>query len=168
MTPWTAAHQASLSITNSRSSLKLLSIESMMPSSHLILCHPLLLPSIFPSNRIFSSESALHIRWPKYWSFSLSISPSNEYSVLISYRIDWFDLHHCYIRQDIFTALKILYVLPIQPSLCQTLFKILLYPCSSSYSTISSVCIKYLCLYWWIVDGVTFVLYMQEVKFSLC
>ena len=143
--------------------------ESIMPSNHLILCCSLLLlSSIFPSISIFSKELVLHIRWPKYWSFSLSISPSNEYSVLISYRIDWFDLHHCYIRQDIFTALKILYVLPIQPSLCQTLFKILLYPCSSSYSTISSVCIKYLCLYWWIVDGVTFVLYMQEVKFSLC
>ena len=99
--------------------------ESIMPSNHLILCCSLLLlSSIFPSISIFSKELVLHIRWPKYWSFSLSISPSNEYSVLISYRIDWFDLHHCYIRQDIFTALKILYVLPIQPSLCQTLFKI--------------------------------------------
>ena len=85
-TPWTAARQASLSITNSRSSLKLMSIESVMPSSHLILCHPLLLlPSVFPSIRVFSSESALHIRWPKYWSFSFSISPSNEYSGLISF-----------------------------------------------------------------------------------
>ena len=90
VTPWTASRQASLSITNSRSSLKLMSIESMMPSSHLILCHPLLLlPSIFPSVRVFSNESALHMRWPKYWSFS--ISPSNEYSGLISFRIDWFD-----------------------------------------------------------------------------
>ena len=83
-------HQASLSITNSRSLLKLMSIELMMPSNHLILCRPLLLqPSIFPSIRVFSSESALHIRWPKYWSFSLSISPSNEYSGLISFRMDW-------------------------------------------------------------------------------
>ena len=86
------AHQASLSITNSQSSLKLMSIESVMPSNHLILCHPLLLPSIFPSIRVFSSESVFRIRWPKYWGFSFSISPSNEYSELISFRIDWFDL----------------------------------------------------------------------------
>ena len=86
-TPWIAAHQASLSITSSRSSLKLTSIESVMPSSHLILCHPLfLLPSIFPSIRVFSNESLLCIRWPKDWSFSFSISPSNEYSGLISFR----------------------------------------------------------------------------------
>ena len=92
-TPWTAARQASLSITNSWSLLKLMSIESVMPSNHLILCRPLLLlPSIFPSVRIFSNESALCIRWPKYWSFSFSISPSNEYSGLISFRIEWFDL----------------------------------------------------------------------------
>ena len=92
-TPWTAAHQASLSITNSQSLLKLMSIELVMPSNHLILCHPLLLPSsVFPSIRVFSSESALHISWPKYWSFSFSISPSNEYSGLISFRMDWFDL----------------------------------------------------------------------------
>ena len=92
-TPWTAAHKASLSITNSRSLLKLTSIESVMPSNHLILCHPLLLlPSIFPSIRVFSNESALCIRWPKYWSFSFSISPSNEYPGLIFFRIDWFDL----------------------------------------------------------------------------
>ena len=92
-TPWTAACQDSLSITNSRSLLKLMSIELVMPSNHLILCRPLLfLLSIFPSIRVFSNESALHIRWPKYWSFSLSISPSNEYSGLISFRIDWFDL----------------------------------------------------------------------------
>jgi len=85
-TPWTAAHQASLSITNSRSSLKLMSIELVMPSNHLILCHPLLLlPSVFPSIRAFSNESVLCIRWPKYWSFSFSISPSNEYSGLISF-----------------------------------------------------------------------------------
>ena len=90
---WTAAHQASLSITNSQSLFKLMSIKSVMPSNHLILCCPLLLPpSIFPSIRIFSNESVLHIRWPKYWSFSFSISPSNEYSGLISFRIDWFDL----------------------------------------------------------------------------
>ena len=92
-TPWTAAHQASLSITNSRSLLKLMSIESVMPSNHLILCYPLLLPpSIFPSVRVFSSESVLCIRWPKYWSFSFSISPSNGYSGLISFRMDWLDL----------------------------------------------------------------------------
>ena len=92
-TPWTAAHQASLSFTNSQSLHKLMSIELVMPSNHLILCHPLLLlPSILPSIRVFSNESVLHIRWPKYWSFSFSISPSNEYSGLISFRIDWFDL----------------------------------------------------------------------------
>ena len=92
-TPWTAAHQASLSVTNSWSLLKLISIESVIPSNHLIFCRPLfLLPSVFPSIRVFSSESALCIRWPKYWSFSFSISPSNEYSGLISFRIDWFDL----------------------------------------------------------------------------
>ena len=91
-TPWAAAGQASLSITNSRSLLKLMFIELVMPSNHLILCHPLLLlPSIFPSIRVFSNESVLHIRWPKYWSFSFSISPSNEYSGLISFRMDWFD-----------------------------------------------------------------------------
>ena len=92
-TPWTAARQASLSITNSWSSLKLMSIEWVMPSSHLILCHPLfLLPSIFPSIRVFSNESALLIRWPKYWSFSFNISPSNEHPRLISFRMDWLDL----------------------------------------------------------------------------
>ena len=90
--PWTAAHQASLSITNSRSPPKPMSIESVMPSKHHILCCPLLLlPSIFPSIRVFSNESALHIRWPKYWSFSFNISPSNEHSGLISFRIDWLD-----------------------------------------------------------------------------
>ena len=93
MTPWTAAHQASLSVTNSQSLLKCMSIESVMPSNHLILCRPLLLlPSIFPSIRVFSHESVLHTRWPKYWSFSFSISPSNEYSGLISFRINWLDL----------------------------------------------------------------------------
>ena len=92
-TPWTAVHQASLSITNSQSLLKLMSIESVMPSHHLILCCPLLLPpSIFPSIRVFSDESVLHNRWSKYWSFSFSISPSNEYSGLISFRMDWLDL----------------------------------------------------------------------------
>ena len=92
-TPWTAARQASLSITISWSLLKLMSIESVMPSYHLILCCPLLLlPSIFPSIRDFSNESVLHIKWPKYWSFSSSLSPSNEYSRLISFRIDWLDL----------------------------------------------------------------------------
>ena len=92
-TPWTAAHQASLSITNSRSLPKLTSIESMMPSNYLILCRPLLLlPSVFPSIRVFSNESALCIWWPKYWSFSFKISPTNEYPGLISFRIDWLDL----------------------------------------------------------------------------
>ena len=92
-TPWTAALQASLSITNSRQLLKLVSIEWVMPSNHLILCHPLLLPpSIIPSIRVFSNESGLHIRWPKYWRFSFSISPSNKYSGLISFRMDWLDL----------------------------------------------------------------------------
>ena len=92
-TPWIAARQASLSITNSRGTLKLTSIELVMPSSHLILCHHLLLlPSIFPSIRVFSNESALCIRWPKYWSVSFSISPSNKYSGLISFGIEWFDL----------------------------------------------------------------------------
>ena len=93
MTPWTAARQASLSITKSRSLLKLMSIASVMPSNHLIFCHPLfLLPSIFPSIRVFSNESVLHIRWPKSWSFSVSINPSNEYSGLISFRMDWLDV----------------------------------------------------------------------------
>ena len=93
VTPWTAARQAFLSITNSRSLLKLMSIESVMPSNHLILCCPLLLlPSIFPGIRVFSNESVLPRRWPEYWSFSFSISPSNEYSGLISFRIDWLDL----------------------------------------------------------------------------
>ena len=90
-TPWTTARQAFLSITSSWSLLKLMSIESVMPSNSLIFCHPILLPSIFPSIRVFSNESALHIRWPKYWSFSFSISPSNEHSGLISFRMDWFD-----------------------------------------------------------------------------
>ena len=104
MTPWTVAHQASLSITNSRSLLKLISIESLMPSNHLILCRPLLLlPSVFPTIRIFSDESALHIRifsnkstgcirWAKYWSFSFNVSPSSDYRGLISFRMDWLDL----------------------------------------------------------------------------
>ena len=93
VTPWTAACQAFLSITNSQSLLKLMSIELVMPSNHLTLCHSLLLlPSIFPNIRVFSNESVLHIRSPKYWSFSFSISPSNEYSRLISYRMDWLDL----------------------------------------------------------------------------
>ena len=93
VTPWITAHQASLSITISWSLLKCMSVESVTPSNHLILCCPLLLlPSIFPSTRVFSNESALRIRWPKYWSFSFNISPSNEYSGLISFRTDWFDL----------------------------------------------------------------------------
>ena len=89
-TPWTAAHQASLSTINSQSLFKLMSIELMMPSNHLILCSPHLLPpSIFPSIKVFSNELVLHISWPKYWSFSFNISPSNEYSGLFSFRIDW-------------------------------------------------------------------------------
>ena len=93
MTPRTAAHQASLSITNYQGLLKLMSIESVMPSNHPILCRPLLLlPSIFPSIRVFSNESTLHTRWPKYWSFSFSMSPSNEHPEVISFRMDWLDL----------------------------------------------------------------------------
>ena len=92
MTPWTAACQASLSVTNSRTLLKLMPFESVRPFNHLILCHPLLLPSMFPNIRVFSNESVLHIRWPMYWSFSCSISPSNEYSGLISFRINWLDI----------------------------------------------------------------------------
>ena len=92
-TPWTTAHQASLSITNFRSLLKLMSIESVMPSNHLILCHPLLLlQSVFPSIRVLSNESVLPTRWPEYWSFSFNISPSNKHSGLISFRMDWLDL----------------------------------------------------------------------------
>ena len=93
VTPWPAAHQASLSITNSWSLLKLMSIELVMPSNHIILCHPLLfLPSIFPNIRVFSNESVLRITWPKYWSFSFNISPSKEHPGLISFRMDWLDL----------------------------------------------------------------------------
>ena len=93
VTPWTASCQASLSITNSRSPPKLMSIESVIPSNHLILCHPLLfLPSIFPIIMVFSNKSALHIRWPKYWSFSFKVSPSSEHPGLISFRMDWLDL----------------------------------------------------------------------------
>ena len=91
-TPWTAARQASLSITNSQSLPKLMSIDVVMPSNHLIFCHPLLLPSIFPSIRVFSNESVLRMMWPNYWSFSFNISPSNEHSGLISFRMDWLDL----------------------------------------------------------------------------
>ena len=90
-TPWIAACQASLSIIDSRSLLKLMSVVSVMPSNHLILCHPLLLPSVLPSIRVFSSESILHIKWPKYWRFSFNLSPSNEYSGLISFRMHWLD-----------------------------------------------------------------------------
>ena len=121
VTPWTAAHQASLSITNSWSMLKLTSIESVMPPNHLIFCRPLLfLPSIFPSIRVFYNELVLWIRWPKYWSFSFSISPSNEYSGLIFFRMDWLDLlavqgtvksllqHHSS-KVSIFLVLNLLY-----------------------------------------------------------
>ena len=107
-TPWSAACQASLSITSSWSLLKIVSIESVMPSNHLILCCPLLLPpSIFPSMRVFSDESALHIRWPKYWSFSFNISPYNEHSGLLSFRMDWLDLLAV---QEIFTTQIIMMV----------------------------------------------------------
>ena len=92
VTPWTAACWVSLSVTNSQTLLKLMSIESGMPSSRVILCRPLLLTSIFPSTRVFSNESVLHVRWPEYWNFSFNISPSNEYSGLISFRMDWLDL----------------------------------------------------------------------------
>ena len=98
-TSWTAARQASLSITNSQGLLKLISIESVMPSNHLILFHPLLPPSIFPSISVFSNELVLCIRWPKYWSFSFSISPPSEHSRLISFRMDWLDL--CLIKDSI-------------------------------------------------------------------
>ena len=121
-TPWTAARQASLSITNSRSLLKLMSIASVMPSNHLILCRPFLLPpSTFPSIRVFSNEPVLLIRWPKYWSFSFSISPSNEFSGLISFRMDWLDLlavqgtlksllqHHTQFKSINSSALSFLY-----------------------------------------------------------
>ena len=115
MTPWTAACQASLSITTSQSLLKLMSIESVMPSNYLILCHPLLLSrSIFSSIRVFSNESVLHIRWPKYWSFSSSISPSNEYSGLISFRMDWLDLHAV---QGLYSNTKLLLVAQSCPAL---------------------------------------------------
>ena len=100
-TPWTVAHQASLSFTNSWSLLKLVSIESVMPSNYLILCHPLLFPpSIFPSLRVFSNVSVLPIRWPKHWGFSFSISPSNEYSGPISFRMDWLDLLAVQVTQE--------------------------------------------------------------------
>ena len=92
VTPWTAAHQASLSVTHSRNLPKPMSIESVMPSNHLIICHPLLLPSVSPSIRVFSNESALHIKWPNYWGFSFIISPSNEHLGLISFRMDWLGL----------------------------------------------------------------------------
>ena len=119
-TPWTVACQASLSIINSQSLLKLMSIKSVMPSNHLILCLPLLfLPSIFLSIRVFSNELALRIRWPKYWSFSCRISPSNEYSALISFRIDWFDLlivqgtMSTTVQKHNFSALSFLYSLTL-------------------------------------------------------
>ena len=126
-TPWTAARQASLSFTNSRNLLKLMPIESVMPSNHFILCHPLLLPSIFPSTRVFSHESALCIRWPKYWS----ISPSNEYSGLISFRIDWFDLlavqgtlKSCYIL-TVIQSTSLIHISPFSLSsfVCLVLYK---------------------------------------------
>ena len=121
MTPWTAARQASLSLTNSRSLLRLMSIKLVMPSNHLILCRPLLLlPSVFPSIKVFSNESVLRM-WSKYWSFSFGISPSSEYSGLISFRLDWLDLlavqgilksllqHHCFFKSINYLALSLLY-----------------------------------------------------------
>ena len=126
-TPWTVACQASLSIINSQSLLKLMSIKSVMPSNHLILCLPLLfLPSIFLSIRVFSNELALRIRWPKYWSFSCRISPSNEYSALISFRIDWFDLlggqetlksllQHCSLKASVLQCSAFFMVPPSHP-----------------------------------------------------
>ena len=121
VTPWTAAHQASLSITSSWSLPKPMSIESVMPSNHLILCCPLLLlPSSFPSIRVFSSEAALHIRWPEYWSFSFNISPSNEHPGLISFRMDWLDL------------------LTVQVSLQES-------PPTPQFKTINSLALSFLC-----------------------
>ena len=120
-TPWTVAHQASLSITSSRGLLKLMSIELVMPSIHLILCRPLLLlPSIFPSIRVFSNESALRIRWPKYWSSSFNISPSNEYTGLISFRMDWLDLPDVQgtLKNLLQTTVQKHQFIGIHPSLC--------------------------------------------------
>ena len=137
MTPWTAARQASLSVTISRSSLKLMSIESVMPSSHLILCHPLLLPpSIFPSIRIFSNESVLHIRWPKCLSFSFSISPSNEYSGPISFRMDWFDLLAV---QGTLKSLLQHHSSKASILWCSAFFMVQLSPCSNPYLCHTSV-----------------------------
>ena len=130
--PIDAARQASLSITNSWSLLKFMSIELLMPSNHLILCRPLLLPpSIFPSTRVFSNESVLHIRWPKYWIFSFSISPSNEYSGLISFKMNWFDLlavqgtlesllYHCSSKASILrlSSVRFSSVTQLCPTLC--------------------------------------------------
>ena len=130
VTPWTAACQASLSITNLRSLLKLISIKLVMPSNHLILCHHLLLlSSIFPSIRVFSNESVLHIRWPKYWSFSFSICPSNEYSGLISFRMDWLDLVAV---QGTFKSLLQHHSLKASIILCSTFFMVQL---SHPYTT---------------------------------
>ena len=119
MTPWTAARQTFLSITNSWSLLKLMSIESVMPSNHFIFCRPLLLPSIFSSIRVFSNVSVVHFMWPKYWSFSFSISPSNEYSGLISLRMDWLDLLAV---QETFKSLLQHHSLKISILWCSTFF----------------------------------------------
>ena len=121
-TPWTSAHQASLSNTNTQSLLKLMSIESVMPSNHLILCCPLLLPpSIFPSIRVFSNELVLHIRWPEYWSFSYSVSPSNEYSRLIFFRIDW--LYHLAVQGTLKSLLQHHSSIAINSSVLSFLYK---------------------------------------------
>ena len=132
MTPWIAARRASLSITNSWSLLKLMSIESVMPSNYLILCCTLLLPSIFPSTRVFSNESILCIRWPKYWSFSFSFSPSNEYSGLITFRIEWLDLHAAQGLSRIFYHSSKASILQ-----CSAFFTVQLsYPCMATGKTI--------------------------------
>ena len=124
MTPWTAAHQASRSFTISQSLLKLMSIASVMPSNHLILCHPLLLlPLVFPSIRVFSSELVLPIRWPKYWSFSFSISPSSEYSELISFRIDSFDL--LVVQRTLKSLLQHFHMLKSYPLMAELFFQAL-------------------------------------------
>ena len=123
VTPQTAAHQASLSNTNSQSLLKLMCIESVMPSNYLKLCRPFLLPSMFPSIRVFSNESTLRIRWPKYWGLSLNISPSSEYSGLISFRMDWFDLLQSKELSRVFsnTTVQKHQFFGTQPSLCSNI-----------------------------------------------
>ena len=137
VTPWAAARQASLSFTNSQSLLKLKSIKSVTPSNHLVLCRPLLLPSIFPIIRVFSNESVLHIRGPKYWSFSFSLSPSNEYSGPISFRTDWLDLLAV---QGTLKSLLQYHSLKASILLCSTFFMVQLsYPYTTTGKTIAFV-----------------------------